>query len=212
MNRANPSYLVLLVAIILLFSACASPGRPSGDGLPISCPDAFSDVASISDGRLSAFGLASGVTYQELVNEMFSEDELDLQFYAENGKVTIKDPLTFSETGKEEWLISFFFVDDRLTRIAAGITFLDTPLSEASACIAALRDAYQTQFGSEVYFLEQGPSLEDLANGDSGSWSVEWILDEGGGVRISAKNRDDFKSSGITEQDLCLEASVIFVL
>ena len=74
MNRANPSYLVLLVAVILLFSACAPSGQTSGDGLPMSYPDAFSDVASISDGRLSAFGLALGVTYQELVNEMFSED------------------------------------------------------------------------------------------------------------------------------------------
>lgn len=211
MNKTNFSYLALLAAVILLFSACASSGQPSGNELPISYPDAFADVTSISDGRLRAFGLTSGVSYQELVNEIFSENELDLQFYAENGKVTIKDPLTFSETGNEDWLVSFFFVDDRLTRIAAGITFLDTPLSEASACISVLREAYQKQFGDEVYFLEQGPSLEDLANGDSGSWSVEWLLDEGG-VRVSAKNRDDLKRSGITEQDLCLEASVIFVL
>ena len=40
------------------------------------------------------------------------------------------------------------------------------------------------------------------------SYFAEWILDEGGGVRIYAEIRDDFKSSGITERDLCLEASV----
>ena len=161
---------------------------------------------------MRVFDLSAGITYTQLVGEMFSEEELDLQFYSDNGKITLKQPIIFSETGKEQWIISFFFEDEQLVRIAAGITFLNTPIPVASECIFSLKDAYQSRFGSDVFFREQGPTLAELSDGDSRTYYAEWILDEGGGVRISTHIRDDLRQSGITDQDLCLEASVIFVL
>ena len=212
MKKAFFVHFTFLFAILFLLAACNSPDVVRKEDLPISCPDAFADVLSIEDGKMRVFDLSDGITYTQLVGEMFSEEELDLQFYSDNGKITMKQPITFSETGKEQWIISFFFEDEQLVRIAAGITFLNTPIPEASECIFSLKDAYQSRCGSDVFFREQGPTLAELSDGDSRTYSAEWILDEGGGVRISTHIRDDLKQSGITDQDLCLEASVIFVL
>ena len=212
MKKAYYVRIAFLLAILFLLTACTSADVVEKKDLPISCPDAFADVLSIEDGKMRVFDLSDGITYTQLVGEMFSEEELDLQFYSDNGKITMKQPITFSETGKEQWIISFFFEDEQLVRIAAGITFLNTPISEASKCIFSLKDAYQSRCGSDVFFREQGPTLAELSDGDSRTYSAEWILDEGSGVRISTHIRDDLKQSGITDQDLCLEASVIFVL
>lgn len=212
MKRTYFVRIAFLLAILFLLSACTSADLVKKEDLPISCPDAFANVLSIDDGKIRVFDLSAGISYTQLVGEMFSEEELDLQFYSDNGKITMKQPITFSETGKEQWIISFFFADEQLVRIAAGITFLDTPVSEAAACIFSLKDAYQSGFGSDVFFREQGPTLAELSDGDNRTYSAEWILDEGGGVRISTHIRDDFKESGLSKQDLCLEASVIFVL
>ncbi len=203
-------FLFILLIVLTFLPAC-NAGTATAD-LPIDVPESFVEVLNLSEGRVSAFNLQAGISYDTLVHDIFSEDELDLQFYQENGKVTLKQPLAFRETGDEEWLISFFFVDDKLTRIAAGSTFLDTPLAEGWTTVAALKESYQAQFGDEVYFREQGPAFEELVNGDVHSYSTaEWLLDDGG-VRLSAKNRSDLKASGITEQDVCVELSVIMVL
>ena len=159
MKKAILSFFVLLLSISLLFSGCDSTGKAVEDDQQIPHPDAFFDVMSISDGRLRVLDFEVGVSYNEFVGEIFSEDELDLQFYSDNGKITIKQPLAFSETGGEKCLISFYFVDDCLTRVSAGITFLDTPLSETSACISSPRDLYQAKFGDEVFSRELGPSF-----------------------------------------------------
>ncbi len=205
--------IIFLLIAFLFLSACMPPSDVGTDDVLSSIvQDSLADAVEQTVNGLRVFGLEAGVSYDDSVGAFFPESELDLQFYGDSGKITLNQRLTFKETGEEKWIVSFFFQDNRLVRVAAGITFLNTPLAEASECIAVLRDAYQTRFGEEVYFLEQGPTLEDLANGDLGSWSVEWILDEGGGVRVSAKNRDDLRGSDITEHNLCLEASVIFVL
>ena len=212
MKKAYYVRIAFLLAILFLLTACTPEDVVKKEDLPISCPDAFADVLSIEDGKMRVFDLSAGITYTQLVEEMFSEEELDLQFYSDNGKITMKKPITFYETGKEQWIISFFFEDEQLVRIAAGITFLNTPIPEASECIFSLKDTYKSRCGSDVFFREQGPTLAELSDGDSRTYSAEWILDEGGGVRISTHIRDDLKQSGITDQDLCLEASVIFVL
>lgn len=212
MKKAYYVRIAFLLAILFLLTACTSADLVKREDLPISCPDAFADVLSIENGKMRVFDLSAGITYTQLVGEMFSEEELDLQFYSDNGKITMKQLITFSETGKEQWIISFFFEDEYLVRIAAGITFLETPVSEAASCIFSIKNAYQSIFGSDVFFREQGPTLEELKDGDTRNYAAEWILDEGGGVRISTHIRDDFKESGLSKQDLCLEASVIFVL
>ena len=78
MKKAYYVRIAFLLAILFLLTACTSADVVKKEDLPISCPDAFADVLSIEDGKMRVFDLSDGITYTQLVGEMFSEEELVL--------------------------------------------------------------------------------------------------------------------------------------